>query len=94
MEQATQLSTWILIAFNVLMGIVAFLGSSLIRRMEAEMIDLRRQQTEQAKTTSVELANKVDKHDFRDFREELRQNFRDIFDRMDALRDRIPGKIT
>jgi hypothetical protein len=94
-------SPWVLIGFNVLLGVASFLGAMWLRRMEQDMRDMQtahqNQVSESAKRELAlheKLQNYVAKDDFREFRDEQRENFREVFNRIDALADRLPAKVT
>lgn len=85
-------ATLVSLALTGLMGIASLFGASWLRRMEADMVELRKQQTEQARDMNDKLEKKVGREDFQEFRRELRENFTDVFRRMDGLREQLAEK--
>lgn len=97
MEQPV--SPWVLIGFNVLLGIASFFGAMWLRRMESDMRDMRKDQADALERQSQreiaiqqKLQGYVAKEDFREFRTEIQGNFSAVFDRLDRLVERIPHK--
>jgi hypothetical protein len=95
------ISPWVLIGFNVLLGVASFFGAMWLRKMESDMNDLRKahtdslaQQNQREVQLLEKLQNYVAKDDFREFRDENRRNFEAVFNRIDALADRLPVKST
>lgn len=82
-------SQLLLIGMNGLLGVVSILGSMWLKRMEADVRELQRDLVNQQRITQDKLAEKVNQSDFRDFRQELRENFGQIFQRIDRLGERI-----
>jgi hypothetical protein len=87
-----QVNPWILVGFNVLLGIAGFMGALWARRMESDMTEMRRTLAENSQRTNDRLAEKVGKDDLREFRQELRENFQRVFDGIDNMKDRIAEK--
>lgn len=85
-------ATLVSLALNALLGIASIFGAAWLRRMEADMADIRKQQGDQSRDMHEKLSTKVGKDDFQEFRRELRDNFKDVFSRMDALRDSLAEK--
>lgn len=97
MEQTSSNTTWLLIAFQALMTIAAFFVVQWIRRVETDQKDMRTQIEKYVNTANDrELAQQeklngyVAKEDFKEFRDEMRANFRDVFNRMDQMAHRLP----
>lgn len=104
MEQAAQgITPWVLIGFNVVLSIASLFGGLWLRRVESDMTELRKAITahgetmhqrlqEQSEVMHERLADKVGKDDFREFRAELRENFKQVFTRMDTMNERMAEK--
>lgn len=83
--------------FNALLAVATFFGANWLRRMERDMElmqEAHRQQVkesaERERALQEQLRGYVAKEDFREFRDEIRGNFREVFGRMDTLADRLP----
>lgn len=83
------MSQWVLLGFNGLLGVVSLLGSMWLRRMEADVRELQRDLVKQQQAVQDKLAEKVSVADFREFRQELRESFGQVFQRIDRLGERI-----
>lgn len=100
MEQSNQISQFVMLAINVLLGLVCSLGAMWIRRLEVDMKDLRDAHTKAMDSASLrelrlqeQLNDRyVAKEDFREFRNEIRDNFREVFGKIDLVVDRLPPK--
>lgn len=89
-------TSWVQWGFNVLLGLVSFFGALWLRRMESDMEKMQEQSRRAAeKAAERELALQsqlrgyVSREDFAEFRQEQRQAFGQVFDRLDTLADRI-----
>lgn len=91
---------WVQWGFNALLAIVTFFGANWLRRMERDMEKMRdaherqqREATDRERALQEQLRGFVAKEDFREFAQEMRGNFREVFGRMDSLADRLPPKV-
>jgi hypothetical protein len=91
-DASISLSTIVIIALNGLLGIASLFGAAWLRRMEKDMDSMRDQLTNQQKEFHEKLDGKVGREDFNEYRRELRENFREVFTRMDGLKDQISTK--
>lgn len=92
MPDTISTATLVSLALTGLMGLASLFGAAWLRRMEGDMAEMRKQMAEQVRETNDKLEKKVGKEDFTEFRTELRDNFRQVFTRMDGLREQISTK--
>lgn len=93
---------YVLLAFNVLLGVCSVLGAMWLRRMESDMKSMQDKHDEAERTAAQrelrlqeKLNDKVSKEDFREFLKENRDNFQGVFSRLETLADRIASpKVT
>lgn len=86
-------------AFNGLLALVTFFGANWLRRMERDMEKMQeahnarlKEAVDRDRAVQEQMRGYVAKEDFREFRDEIRDNFREVFGRMDTLADRLPSK--
>jgi len=79
----------VIIVFNVLLSLVAFLGGFMIRSMSGAIADLRK--------ANENLTNKmqeyVHKDEFKDFRQEQREMFRELIGKVDRINESLGQKV-
>jgi plasmid stabilization system protein ParE len=91
---------WVQWGFNTLLAIATFFGANWLRRMERDMEQMQEAHKEAAKDAAQrerelqeQLRGYVAKEDFREFRDEIRGNFREVFGKIDTLAERLPPKV-
>lgn len=99
MEIQINNATWLLVAFNILLAIAGFFGAKWLSRMERDMNDMRKVQSEAATHSAErelqfqrELQGYAGKADLTELRRELNTNFQRLFEGMQDMRDRIAAK--
>jgi chorismate synthase len=82
-------SQFILLAFNVLLALVAFFGGLVVRGMLKSIDDLRGANT--AMTNKMQ--EYVHKDEFKDFRQEQREMFRELIGKIDKISESLGQKV-
>lgn len=84
---------------NGLLSLVVFFGGMWVRDLAQAVKDLRMEDQKLAerlaltdKATSERLANYVHKDEFKEFRTEQRELFRQMFEKLDDVRDSLANK--
>jgi len=90
---------FILLAFNLLIALVMALGGAVMRGLRNDVDKLRETDSKLAadirasdQRLATELKNCVQKDDFKEFRDEQRSNFRELFEKIDNFHEKLAGK--
>lgn len=83
------LTPYIIIGLNALLGLIAFFGGMIIRGLREDVKSLR--------IADEKLADKLSdfthKDDFKEFRQEQREMFGELFKKIDSINDKVAGKV-
>ena len=79
---------YIILGLNVLLGLIAFFGGMVIRGLRADVKSLRIADEK----LDDKLSDFTHKDDFKDFRQEQREMFSELFRKIDSLNDKVASK--
>ena len=89
------LPTALILAFQVLLGLVAFFGGWVLKDMKTQIRDVNSaisELREDDKKLVERLGDYTHRDDFREFREEQRESFNRLFQKMDKIGEDLAKK--